>query len=117
VHICQNQNYWKAATSCRPYYPRPKRANPDDTRIGPDQRSDEYDSVTPDFGHFLISEALPYIENELGITFTVDSTRRSVCGNSSDDHNFPYLIRSTQRKDVRAYLHSGEQDESILLGD
>jgi enterochelin esterase family protein len=122
-------------------------ADPDDTRIGPDQRSYEYDSVTPDFGHFLISEALPYIENELGITFTTDPTRRSVCGISSGGicafnvawhhpqsfarvlshcgsytnirggHNFPYLIRSTQRKDIRAYLQSGEQDASILLGD
>jgi enterochelin esterase-like enzyme len=122
-------------------------ADPDDTRIGPDQRSYEYDSVTPVFGHFLISEALPYIENELGITFTTDPTRRSVCGISSGGicafnvawhhpqsfarvlshcgsytnirggHNFPYLIRSTERKDIRVYLQSGEQDASILLGD
>jgi enterochelin esterase-like enzyme len=47
-------------------------AEPDDTRIGPNQHSYEYDSVTPDFGHFLISEALPYIENDLGITSTTD---------------------------------------------
>ena len=44
----------------------------------------------------------------------------SHCGsytNIRGGHNFPYLIRSTERKDIRAYLQSGEQDASIMLGD
>jgi gluconolactonase len=122
-------------------------ADPDDKRIGPGQRSYEYDSMTPDFGNFLISEALPYIENELGITLSKDPKLRAICGASSGGicafnvawhhpqsfarvlshigsftnikggHNFPYLIRSTERKDIRVYLQSGEQDAAILLGD
>jgi enterochelin esterase-like enzyme len=111
------------------------------------QRSYEYDSVTPDYGDFLLTEVLPFVEKSLGIQVTGNPQHRTVCGISSGGicafnvawhhpgafgrvlshcgsftnirggHNFPYLIRSTPRKDIRVFLQSGEQDASIILGD
>jgi enterochelin esterase-like enzyme len=111
------------------------------------QRSMEYDSMTPDYGRFLIDEALPFVEKELGISFSTDPHKRTVCGISSGGicafntawhhpgsfgrvlshcgsftnirggHNFPYLVRTTNAKDIRVFLQSGEQDAAIPLGD
>ena len=121
--------------------------NPGSPRVYASQRSYEYDSMTPDYGRFLIDDVLPFVEKELGVTFTDDPRRRTVCGISSGGicafntawhhpdsfarvlshcgsftnirggHNFPYMVRTTQRKDIRVILQSGEQDASLLLGD
>ena len=111
------------------------------------QRSYEYDSVTPDYGYFIIDEVLPFIAAEMGVTFSLDPNKRTICGISSGGicafnlawhhpdsfgrvlshcgsftnirggHNFPYLIRTTERKPIRVFLQSGEADAAIPLGD
>ena len=110
------------------------------------QRSFEYDSLTPDYGTFLIEEILPFVVREHALTLTDDPERRSVCGISSGGicaftvawqhpnhfrrvlshcgsftnirggHNYPYLIRTTPRKPLRIFLQSGVNDAETLFG-
>ncbi len=111
------------------------------------QRSFEYDSLTPDYGAFLLEEVLPFVVREHRITITDDPERRTICGISSGGicaftvawqypqhfrrvlshcgsftnirggHNYPYLIRTTPRKPIRVYLQSGANDAQTLFGD
>ena len=111
------------------------------------QRSFEYDSVTPDYGNFLAEEVLPFVEQTHNLQLTDDPAQRTVCGISSGGicaftaawmhpdqfgrvlshggsftairggHNYPYLIRTTERKPIRVYLQSGENDAETLAGD
>ncbi len=111
------------------------------------QRSYEYDSLTPDYGNFLLEEILPYVSGAHGITFSSDPTGRTLCGISSGGicaftaawmhpdrfqrvlshcgsfvairggQNYPYLIRTTERKPIRFFLQSGENDAETLAGD
>ena len=110
------------------------------------QRSFEYDSLTPDYGTFLIEEILPFVVREHAIAITDDPERRTVCGISSGGicaftvawqhpnhfrrvlshcgsftnirggHNYPYLIRTTPRKPLRIFLQSGANDAETLFG-
>ena len=112
-----------------------------------EQRSIEYDSLRPDYGEFLLGEVLPFVEGEAGIQITQDPKRRICCGASSGGiaaftcawhfqnefsrvlshvgsfanikggHNYPWLIRSTPRKDIRVFLQSGENDAATIYGD
>lgn len=111
------------------------------------QRSIEYDTLTPVYGEFLLDEIIPLIEQRSGARFTRDPARRMVCGMSSGGicafsvawfhsdafarvlshcgsftnirggHNYPYLVRTTPRKDLRVWLQSGAQDAQTLFGD
>ncbi len=112
-----------------------------------EQRSIEYDSLRPDYGRFLLDELLPHVEQVAGIRLTDDPKRRICCGASSGGigaftcawhfpdrfarvlshvgsfanikggHNYPWLIRSTPRKDIRVFLQSGEHDAATIFGD
>jgi enterochelin esterase family protein len=125
---------------------KPKSAKADDTEAHRIQRSFEYDSLTPDYGRFLIEEVLPFVALECNLTFTDDPTRRSICGISSGGicaftvgwqhpdsfrriishcgsftnirggHNYPYLIRTTPRKPLRIFMQSGANDAETLSG-
>ncbi len=111
------------------------------------QRSFEYDSLTPDYGTFLLEEVLPFVARKHRIVITDDPERRTICGISSGGicaftvawqhpdrfrrvlshcgsftnirggHNYPYLIRTTPRKPIRVYLQSGANDAQTLFGD
>jgi enterochelin esterase-like enzyme len=111
------------------------------------QRSIEYDSLTPDYGRFLLDEVIPFVKQAHDLNITDDPTRRTMCGISSGGicaftvawmyahsfqrvlshcgsytnirggHNYPYLIRSTPRKLIRVYLQSGANDAITLFGD
>ena len=111
------------------------------------QRSYEYDSVTPDYGEFLLREVLPFVAASHRVRFTDDPAKRTICGISSGGicaftaawmhpdqfqrvlshcgsftairggHNYPYLIRTTGRKPLRIFLQSGENDAETLAGD
>ncbi|MEM7077589.1 MAG: alpha/beta hydrolase-fold protein [Pseudomonadota bacterium] len=111
------------------------------------QRSIEYDTMTPAYGEFLLQDVIPFVRAEHGIVLTDDPTRRTVCGISSGGicafsaawfhpdqfarvishcgsytnirggHNYPYLIRSTERKNLRVFLQSGANDGKTLFGD
>ena len=110
------------------------------------QRSIEYDSCTDTYGRFLLEDVLPFIEDHVGCNMTQDPNKRMLCGISSGGicafntawhypeafgrvlshcgsftnirggHNYPYLIRSTERKPIRVFLQSGESDADIVSG-
>ena len=110
------------------------------------QRSFEYDSCTPQYGDFLLTDVLPFVQTRLSTEFTTDASRRVLCGVSSGGacafntawhhpgqfagvishcgsftnirgaNNYPYLIRSTPRKPLRVFLQSGESDADIVTG-
>lgn len=110
------------------------------------QRSLEYDSLTPLYGEFLLNELLPLAARTLGVTLTSDANQRAICGISSGGicafntawhhphaftrvlshcgsfvnirggHNFPFLVRSTPKKPLRVFLTSGKKDGNIILG-
>jgi enterochelin esterase family protein len=111
-----------------------------------DQRSFEYDSLTPDYGDFLIHDLLPFAEQRMDVTFSNKPSQRAICGISSGGicafnaawhhpssfgrvishcgsftnirggHHYPYLVRSTTRKPIRVFLTSGAKDGNIILG-
>jgi len=112
----------------------------------PQQRSIEYDSVTDAYVRFITEDVLPFVEGEIGCKLTTDPKRRTICGISSGGicaftaawyrpdafgrvvshcgsftairggHNYPFLIRSTERKPIRVWMQSGEADADIILG-
>ena len=116
--------------------------NPDN----PQQRSFEYDSLTDLYARFLLEDLLPFVEAEIGCALTSDPAWRTVCGISSGGicaftaawnrpesfgrvishcgsftairggHNYPFLIRSTEKKPIRVWMQSGSADADILYG-
>ncbi len=119
---------------------------PGKTAANPQQRSFEYDSVTGLYARFLLEDLLPFVEAEIGCALTTDPARRTLCGISSGGisaftaawyrpdafgrvlshcgsftairggHNYPFLIRSTERKPIRVWMQSGSADADILFG-
>ena len=112
-----------------------------------DQRRVEYDTLSPVYGTFLAEELLPWVAAEMNMTFSDNPADRTVCGISSGGicafsaawfapqnfarvishcgsytnirggHNFPYLVQTTPRKDLRVFLQSGTNDAQTLFGD
>ena len=112
----------------------------------PWQRSLEYDSLTDDYVRFLTEDLLPFVETEIGCALSADPARRTICGISSGGicaftaawhrpdlfgrvishcgsftairggHNYPFLIRRTERKPIRVWMQSGANDADILYG-
>jgi enterochelin esterase family protein len=110
------------------------------------QRSLEYDTLSDAYARFLLDELLPFVEDEIGRALSSDPTRRTICGISSGGicafsvawfrpqafgrvlshcgsftnirggHNYPYLVRTTDRKPIRVFLTSGEKDLDIPIG-
>mmetsp|Transcript_76795 Transcript_76795/g.225449 ORF Transcript_76795/g.225449 Transcript_76795/m.225449 type:complete len:417 (-) Transcript_76795:40-1290(-) len=111
----------------------PERATSDDP-----QRSLEYDSISDTYSRFLLEDIMPLIEAEFRIS--QDPARRAMVGISSGAvgafcaawfrpdsfglvatisgsyvnirgaHNLPWVIRNTQRKPIKVFLLSGEND-------
>jgi enterochelin esterase family protein len=112
-----------------------------------EQRSREYDSMTPDYGRFLIEDLLPFVAKAEGLTLTDDPAKRTLCGISSGGicaftaawhfpeafgrvlshcgsyvnirggHNCPFILRATPRKPIRVFLQSGSGDGVHFTGD
>ena len=110
----------------------------------PANRSVEYDTVNGDYAQFLLEEVLPPIEAKYQITQNPDL--RAICGNSSGGicafsvawhrpdrfrkvlshigsfvdlrggHNYPPMIRKTDRKPLRVLLQDGENDLDNRFG-
>ena len=110
------------------------------------QRSVEYDTCNGDFVRFLLEEIEPVVAAHLGTALTQDPARRTICGISSGGicaftaawhrpqafgrvlshcgsftairggHNYPFLIRRTERKSLRVFLQSGSADADIVFG-
>src|SRR5215204_5602344 len=109
-------------------------------------RSFEYDSLGDAFAKFLITEAIPFVTNKYSLAITADPEMRALCGSSSGGicaftvawerpdqfrkvlstigsftnirggHNYPALIRKTERKPIRVFLQDGSHDLDNLHG-
>lgn len=110
-------------------------------------RSYEYDSLGDLYPRFLLTELLPYVTNAFRLNLSPDPEQRGLCGQSSGGiaaftaawerpdqfrkvisfigsfvnirggHNYPALIRKTERKPLRVFLHDGSNDLNNLHGD
>lgn len=113
-------------------------------RPRPENRSVEYDSLSPDYATFLLTEILPAVKKRWNITD--DPERRAICGISSGGicaftvawqrpdqfrkvvshvgsfvdirggHNYPPMIRKTPRKSLRVFLQDGANDLDNQFG-
>jgi enterochelin esterase family protein len=111
------------------------------------QRSVEYDSMTADYGRFLLEDLLPFVAEAGGLTLSEDPALRTLCGISSGGicaftaawyfpqafgrvlshcgsfvnirggHNWPFIIRATPRRALRVFLQSGSGDGLHFTGD
>ena len=111
------------------------------------QRSIEYDTLSGLYGEFLLNDVIPWVSASYDVSFSSDPSHRTICGISSGGicafsvawfhpeqfsrvishcgsftnirggHNYPYLVRSTPRKDIRVFLQSGEHDGATIFGD
>ena len=110
------------------------------------QRSVEYDDLSDRYSSLIADEVLPFVEEQIGRPLDPDPARRIVAGISSGGicawttawhrpdlfgcvlshcgsfvnirggHQWPYLIRSAERRPIRAFLQSGALDADIILG-
>ena len=110
-------------------------------------RSFEYDSLGSAYAKFLIDEVLPFVKSKYSLAITEDPERRAICGASSGGicaftvawerpdqfrkvlstigsftnirggHNYPALLRKTERKPIRVFLQDGSNDLNNLHGD
>lgn len=104
----------------------------------PENRSFEYDTLSDQYSRFLIDEILPEVGEQYNLTDNPD--QRAICGISSGGicaftvawerpdqfrkvlshvgsfvnirggHNYPALIRKTERKPIRVFLQDGSGD-------
>jgi enterochelin esterase family protein len=109
---------------------------------GDTNRNVEYDTLSDAYAQFLLDELLP----GLPVAVTDDAARRAICGISSGGicaftaawerpeafgnavshcgsfvnifggHEYPSLIRRTERKPLRVFLQTGERDVDIVFG-
>jgi enterochelin esterase-like enzyme len=107
-------------------------------------RSFEYDTLSGQYAKFLLEEILPAVGKEYKLTG--EASGRAICGISSGGicaftaawfrpdafgrvlshcgsftairggHNYPFMIRRTERKPIRVWLQSGAMDADILYG-
>ena len=110
------------------------------------QRSIEYDTCNGQYARFLVDEVIPFMASETGLPVSENPKDRIICGISSGGicafnaawhepdcfgnvishcgsftnirggNQFQYLVRSTERKDIKVFLQSGEMDADIILG-
>lgn len=111
---------------------------------GGDNRSFEYDSLGDTYARFLLEELLPEIEKNYRIVS--DPAGRAICGISSGGicaftvawerpdtfgkvvshcgsftnirggHQYPSLVRRSERKPLRVFLQSGANDLDVIFG-
>jgi len=114
--------------------------------LGGDQRSLEYDTLSGAYATFLLDDALPFVEGEVGASLITDPAQRLAAGISSGGicafstawfrpdsfglvlshcgsftnirggHNYPYLVRTTAPKPVRVLLTTGTWDLDHAVG-
>jgi enterochelin esterase family protein len=105
-----------------------------------ENRSFEYDTLSPDYSEFLLNEILPYVKEQFGLNIVDDPDGRAICGMSSGGicaftvawqrpdqfhkvvshvgsftnirggHQYPQLIRESNWKPIRVFLQDGASD-------
>ena len=113
---------------------------------GGNNRSFEYDSLGDAYARFLIEEFIPFATKKFEVKISDDPNLRAICGSSSGGicaftaawerpdyfrkvlsqigsftnirggHNYPALIRKTERKPIRVFLQDGSNDLNNLHG-
>lgn len=113
---------------------------------GGSNRSFEYDSLGDAYARFLIEEFIPFAAKKFDVKISDDPNLRAICGMSSGGicaftaawerpnyfrkvlsqigsftnirggHNYPALIRKTERKPIRVFLQDGSNDLNNLHG-
>ncbi|TLD71221.1 esterase family protein [Phragmitibacter flavus] len=103
-------------------------------------RSFEYDTLSPDYAQFLLEEILPEVSKTLRLKLTTDPEQRAICGASSGGicawtvawqrpdafrkvvssigsftnirggDAYPGMIRKTENKPIRAFFQEGIND-------
>lgn len=111
-----------------------------DNRWRASNRSFEYDTLSDQYSRFVATELLPHIEQDMNLNLSQDPADRAICGASSGGicaftaawthpewfgkvmshigsftnirggHEYPALIRKTERKPIRVFLQDGEND-------
>ncbi len=113
-------------------------------RPRPENRSVEYDTLSPDYGRFLLTEIIPQVQQRYRLREEPEAW--AICGISSGGicaftvawhfpdrfrkvvshvgsfvdirggHNYPPMIRKTPRKPIRVFLQDGERDLDNRFG-
>jgi len=116
------------------------------TGPGSSNRSFEYDSLGDAYARFLIEEFIPFALQKYEVKISDDPNLHAICGSSSGGicaftaawerpnyfrkvlsqigsftnirggHNYPALIRKTERKPIRVFLQDGSNDLNNLHG-
>jgi enterochelin esterase family protein len=111
-----------------------------EARATAENRSFEYDTLSPEYANFVIDEILPHVEREYGVKFTDDPAGRAIGGQSSGaicawtvawerpdqfrkvasfigsftnirgGHIYPELIRKIDPKPIRIFMQDGASD-------
>jgi enterochelin esterase family protein len=123
-----------------PGYKRSELPATRETRSTAENRSFEYDTLSPAYSDFLLTEILPHVQKEYGVKFTDNPEGRAICGMSSGGicawtvawerpdqfrkvvshvgsftnirggHVYPQLIRESEWKPIRVFLQDGASD-------
>jgi len=123
-----------------PGYKRAELPPAREARSTAENRSFEYDSLTPLYAEFLRTEILPHLRQEYNLNITDDPAGRAICGMSSGGicawtvawhrpdqfgkvvshvgsftnirggHQYPDLIRAADPKPIRVFLQDGSSD-------
>lgn len=106
----------------------------------PQNRSFEYDTLSPAYSEFLLAEILPHIKKEFNLNITDDPDGRAICGISSGGicaftvawerpdqfrkvvshvgsftnirggNKYPEIVRGAEKKPLRIFLQDGADD-------
>jgi enterochelin esterase family protein len=112
----------------------------------PEDRSFEYDTLSPAYSEFLMTEILPYVKKEFNLNITDDPEGRAICGISSGGicaftvawerpdvfrkvvshigsftnirggHVYPTLVRQSAPRPLRVFLQDGSNDLDNQFG-
>jgi enterochelin esterase family protein len=113
---------------------------PRDWRPQPENRSFEYDTLSPAYSEFLLTEILPFVKKEFKVNITDDPEGHAICGISSGGicaftvawerpdifrkvlshvgsftnirggNKYPEIIRAAEKKPIRVFLQDGADD-------
>jgi len=123
-----------------PGYKRSELPTTREARGGAENRSFEYDTLSPAYADFLLTEILPFVKKEYNLKITDDPDSRAICGMSSGGicaftvawerpdqfhkvvshvgsftnirggHRYPDIIRASDPKPIRVFLQDGASD-------